>query len=162
MVFHQKNMQICSNTGKYQLTAPRTKWLKFGKWPFRLKGYYCCLCLSVCKLNLVRMINSSQIWAWITKFAPTYILEYSQLVLKMGGHWRSFWPWRLFWLRILGNLACAHNNLEWIWSTITKFASLDSLGWYWKWHIDLDFQGHLAISTQNSRKHIQRGSCILS
>ena len=43
--------------------------------------------------------------------------------IENRGHWpwtsRSFWP---FWLRILGNLICLHNNSSQIWARITKFA----------------------------------------
>ena len=60
-----------------------------------------------------------------------------------GGHWpwpsRSFWP---FWLRILGNFACLHDNLYWIWARITKFpwnvylgilSAVIENGGHWRW-----------------------------
>ena len=67
--------------------------------------------------------NSSQIWAGITKFAPNMHPGTLSAGIENGGHWpwpsRSFWP---FCLRILGNLACPHNNSSQIWARITKFA----------------------------------------
>ena len=66
-----------------------------------------------------------------------------------GGHWlcpsRSFWP---FWLGILGNLACLHDNLWWIWARITKFAPIMHLGIF---SAGIENGGHLAIiSTQET------------
>ena len=92
----------------------------------------------------------------------TCILGYSQLVKKMGvndldlqgnfGHFDS---------RIMGNLACPHDNLKWIWVKITKFACMHlgifSTGTGNK-VIDFDLQGHLAIWT---RIGIQRHFCIM-
>ena len=49
--------------------------------------------------------------------------ELNWIGIENGGHWpwpsRSFWP---LWLRILGNLACPHDNSSQIWARITKFA----------------------------------------
>ena len=123
-------------------------------WPFRLRGIVvACVCqsvhrsvrLSVCPKTFPCPHNSSHIWAGITKFAPNM----HSGILSAGGHWpwpsRSFWP---FWLRILGNLACPHDNSSQVQTRITKIrtkhASWDTLGWYMKIEvIDHDLQGHL-------------------
>ena len=67
--------------------------------------------------------KSSQIWARITKFAPSVHHGILSAGIENGGHWpwpsRSFWP---LWLRILGTSACPHYNSSQIWARITKFA----------------------------------------
>ena len=71
--------------------------------------------------------------------------------LENGGHWpwlsMSFWP---FWLRILGNLACLLDNLQWILSRITKFAQICIIIWFSQLVLNMevifiDLQGHLSI-----------------
>ena len=53
----------------------------------------------------------TELWARITKFAPNMHPGILSAGIEKGGHWpwpsRSFWP---FWLRILGNLSCLHDN----------------------------------------------------
>ena len=78
----------------------------------RILGNLACLCN-----------NPIQIWAEITKFAPNMHNGILFSGIENSGLWswpsRSFWPFRQ---RILGNLACSHNNLKLIWARITKFA----------------------------------------
>ena len=61
-----------------------------------------------------------------------------------------------FGLRILGNMACPHDNSSQIWARITKLAPNmhpGKLGWYWKWRsLTLTFKVILAILTQNCEK----------
>ena len=72
---------------------------------------------SACPRN-----NSSQVWVEITKIAPNMHHAVLLAGIENGDHWpwpsRSFRP---FWLWILGNLACARNNL--ILAGLTKFPS---------------------------------------
>ena len=72
-------------------------------WPFWLRILRKLACL---------WDKTSQIWARITKFAPSMHHGILPAGIENGGHWpcpsRSFWP---FWLGILGNLACLHHNL---------------------------------------------------
>ena len=137
--------------------------LIFTPWSFRPKGYCHCLHLSVqpfvCpsvrpSVNFIcPHDNSSQIWAWITKFASNMHHGMISAGNENGGHWpwssRSFWP---FCLRILGNSACPWNN-----SPIYKGFELESPNLYRicilgfsplvlkMGVIDLDLQGHFAI-----------------
>ena len=92
-------------------------WPSRSFWPFWLK----ILGNSACPDN-----NSSYVWARITKFAPYMHPGILSAGIENGGQWnwpsRSFLP---FCLRILGNLACPHDNSSLIcnWARITKFAS---------------------------------------
>ena len=78
-------------------------WSSRSFWPFWLK----ILGNSACPRD-----NSSHIWARITKFTSNMHTGTLSAGIENGGHWpwpsRSFCP---FWLRILGNLACLHDNL---------------------------------------------------
>ena len=75
--------------------------------------------------------------------------------IENGVHWswpsRSFWP---FWLRIIGNSDCSCDNSSQILARITKFAPNMHLGILKvvlkMGVINLDLQGHLAISTQET------------
>ena len=97
-------------------------WPSRSFWPFWLR----ILGNSACPRN-----NSSQIWAWITKFAPNMHLGILFSGIENRCHWpwpsRSFWP---LWLRIIGNLACPCNNSSQIWAGITKFAPNMHLGMF--------------------------------
>ena len=81
--------------------------------------------LSVCpSVNFTCLHdNSSQVWARIAKFAPNMHPGIPSTGVVNGGHWpwpsSSFWS---FWLRILGNSACPHDNSSQTWAKITKFA----------------------------------------
>ena len=95
---------------------------------FRLRRWRAALGLLMLTVrilgNLVCLFNnSSWIWAGITKFAPNRDLGILLSGIENRGHWpwpsRSFWP---FWLRILGNSNCPHNNSSQIWARITQFA----------------------------------------
>ena len=71
---------------------------------------------------LVLTIILSQIWAGITKSAPNIHPGILLAGIENGGHWP--WPSSLFWafwLRILGNSTCLHNNSRQIWARIIKF-----------------------------------------
>ena len=89
-------------------------------WPSRPFGPFWLKILGnlVCSCD-----NSSQICARITKFATNMHPGILSAGIENGGHWPwpsvSFWP---FSLRILGNLACPHDNSSQIWARITKFA----------------------------------------
>ena len=67
---------------------------------------------SVCKLYLVRTITRHRFRLESQNFYKKMHSVILALVYRKKGHWpgpsRSFWP---FWLRILRNLACLHNNL---------------------------------------------------
>ena len=177
----------------------------FTPWPFieRPEGCGRCLRLSVClsvrELCLVCMITHHRFELVSPNFVPNMHHGIFSIGFEYRDHWHwfssSFWP---FYLRIIGNAACLHDNSSQIWAGITKFelTSWDTLGWYWKcgsdvWlrilanlscrritsngfevespHLhqicilglsqvlkmgvnDLDLQGHLATSTQNSKK----------
>ena len=89
-------------------------------WPFwlRILGNLACPCN-----------NSSKIWTRIPNLHQTYILKYSHLVLKMEVidlDFQSFWP---FWLV----LAITRLRFELESQICIKYASWDSLRWYWKW-----------------------------
>ena len=113
-------------------------------WPFRYL-FVACVCPSVCPWTLTCLHNnSSQIWAEITKFSINMHPGILPAGIKNRGLWpwpsRSFWP---FWLKILGNLSCPHNNLNWIWARIIEFASnmdleifLSGIEYegHWPWH----------------------------
>ena len=74
------------------------------------------------KLCLVRTITRSQIWARIAKLAPNMYHGIFVAGIENGAHclWlSSFWP---FWLGILGNSACPHDNSSQIRAGITKCA----------------------------------------
>ena len=68
-------------------------------------------------------VNSSQIWARITKFAPSMHHGILSAGFENGGRWpwpsRSIWP---LWLRVVANSACQHYNSSQIWTRITKIA----------------------------------------
>ena len=72
-------------------------------WPFWLR----ILGNSACPRD-----NSWQTWVGITKLAPNAHHGKFSAGFENRGHWpwpsRSFWP---FWLRILGYLACLHNDV---------------------------------------------------
>ena len=138
-----------------------------GHWPWpsrsfwlcwlRILGNLACLCNNSSqnsrKFDCPRN-NSSQIWAGITKFAPNMHHGILLVGIENIGPWSS----RSFWLWILRNFACPCNNLQWIWSRITQFAPNMHLVLRFSWLvlnmgvIDLDLQGHLAISSQDSKK----------
>ena len=88
--------------------------------------YITCISCSWWKMKLIACLhdNLSQIWSWITKFAPNMHHGIPSAGIENRGHWLwpsgSFWP---FWLRILGNLTCPHDNSSQIWTGITKFTS---------------------------------------
>ena len=75
--------------------------------------------------------------------------------IENRSHWpwpsRSFWP---FWHRILGNLACRHNNLLWIWARSQNLHQVYILVFsplvLKMEDIGLDLQGHLVISTKKT------------
>ena len=90
-------------------------WL-FTIWPFRPKGYFRCLCLSVCPsvCSLILLCphdTSWLIWARNPKFALNMHHGLLSVGIADGGRWpwssRTFMP---FWLRILGNSVCLHDN----------------------------------------------------
>ena len=131
-------------------------WPSRSFWPFWLRM----LGNSACPRH------NSQIWARITKIAPNMHPEILPAGIENGSHWpwpsRSFWP---FWLRILGNLACLHDYLYWIWGRVTKFAPNMHLGilsagiengGHWPWP-STSF-GH----NFDSRNWIECCFCILS
>ena len=126
--------QICSFDMKRFLTClHNNKPSVFTPWPFRPKGYCRCLrpyvcpsvrpfvCLSVRKLYLVGTITRHRFC--LNHEICTKHASWDTLGIENRGHWpwpsRSFWP---FWLRILENFACPHDNSSLIWATITKFA----------------------------------------
>ena len=78
--------------GWQQKSVPRKAFVRIiTPWPFRSKGYCCCLpvsvppsaCLSVRKLYLVRTITRHRFELESPNWHQTCIMEYSQLVLKM-------------------------------------------------------------------------------
>ena len=100
--------------------------------------------LSICKLYFCPHDNSSQIGSGITKFAPNTHHGILSVGIENRGHWS--WPSRSFWLRILGNLDCPHDNSSSIWARITKFAP-NMHPWILSacmenGVIDIDLQGH--------------------
>ena len=96
----------------------------FYPWPFRPKGYCCCLHPSVClsvspsvyKLYLVRMITRHRFELESPNLNQTCIMAYSQLVFKM----------EVIDLDLQGHFG--HFDLLWIWARITKFAPNVHLG----------------------------------
>ena len=89
-------------------------WPSRSFWPFWLR----ILGNSTCSDD-----NLSHFLARLTKFALNMHPGILLCSIETKGHWpwhlRSFWP---FHLRILGNLACSHNNLKWIKARIIKFS----------------------------------------
>ena len=82
-----------------------------GHWPWPSRSFWP-FWLGILGNSVRPHDNSSQIWPRITKFAPSMHPGILSAGIENGCHWpwssMSFWP---FWLRILGNLACLHDNL---------------------------------------------------
>ena len=80
---------------------------------------------SIRKLSSCPHDTLSQIWAWITKFAPNMHHWILPAFIENRGHrpwpWRTFWP---FWLRVLENSACLHDNSSQIYTWINKVAPI--------------------------------------
>ena len=121
---------------------------------------------SVWKLYLVRTITRHRFRLESQIFYQKMHSVILALVYKKRGHWpgpsRSFWP---FWLRILRNLACLHNNLGN--GCELKSQNVHQICIFrFSWLvlntgvINLDLQGHLAISSQDSKNGVHRRSCI--
>ena len=93
-----------------------------GYWPWPSRSFWP-LWLRILGNSACPCDNASQICSIITKFAPSMHREILSVGIENGSQWlwpsRSFWP---FWLKIVGNSACPHENLSQIWARITKFA----------------------------------------
>ena len=112
---------------------------------------------SVCTLYLVRAIIRHRFYLGSLNVAQTCVLGYSRSVLKMEfidlnlqayfGHLKS---------EFLGNSTCPRDRCYCIRTTLTNFARnmhpVISTSGVKMGVFDFDFQCHLAISTQNSRK----------
>ena len=120
-----------------------------------LQDHFCHFDWEFQEIWLVRAMTHHRFWARIIKFTPNMQSGIRSAVTEGGGHWpwpsRSFWP---FWLKILGRLACPsitcsgcdrespnlYQTCNLIYSQLLLKMGL----------MDLDLQGYLAISSQET------------
>ena len=117
---------------------------------------------SVCKLYVALTITRHIFDFESPNLHRAFILSAG---IENEGHWSwpsmSFWQ---FWLRILGNSACAQliTYLGWDHQICTKHSSCDALGWYWKrGPLTLTFKVIWLFWLRIARNRFQRRSCIL-
>ena len=118
---------------EYKQIWNRHKYLydEYSKWCCRCLRLYICpsVCLSVrlsiclsLNFNFVRTITRHKCQVESPYLRQTYIIGYSQLLLLNVGVIDLDLQCN-FWLQILGNSVCPHDNSSQIWVSITKFAT---------------------------------------
>ena len=135
----------------YQTYILGYSWLAFKMGVIDLDLHFRPLWLRILGYSACPRNNSSQIWAWITKFAPN-IMGYSWLVLKMGvidldlqGHFGHFYL--EFWVILI---VCAITR-HWFGLESSNLHQICIMGYSWRvlkmGVIELDLQGHFGHLT---------------